>query len=120
MKNTVAPTTSWVDPAGTADTVDHETWSRTSTTNTTVNTPVTTVITACNRMTTSKPRTPPPTTSAATTSRATTSVVVPPPHPSAPNTVEVAIVARMVSAVSQPTVRIQLTPAGSRFPRTPN
>ena len=80
---------------------------------------MTTVITACSRMIMSKPSTPPPTVSAPTTMSAMTSVLVPPPQPSLPKTVAVAIVARAISTVSQPTSRIQDKAAGSRLPRTP-
>lgn len=63
--------------------------------------------------------TPPTTVSAATTMRAAALVPVPPPQPRAPKTVAVAIVASAVRTVSQPTVSIQETTAGSRLPRTP-
>ena len=85
-----------------------------------MSTPVTIVITVCMRMITVKPSTPPPTTSAATTSRAASLVPVPPPQPSRSKTVAVARVARIVSAVSQPTVSSQEIAVGSLLPRTPN
>jgi hypothetical protein len=81
---------------------------------------VTTVITVCIRMIRSKPRTPPTTTSAATTSSATTWVAVPPLQPSWVKTVDVASVARETRTVSQPTVRIQESTAGTLLPLTPN
>ncbi len=63
--------------------------------------------------------TPPTTVSAPTRISATTLVSVPPPQPSLPKTVAVAIVAREVRTVSQPTVRTQEITEGSRLPRTP-
>lgn len=57
--------------------------------------------------------------SALTTIRAMTFVDVPPPQPSLVNTVAVAIVTKAASTVSQPTVRIQETSAGTRLPYTP-
>ena len=119
MRNTSAPITCSTEPLGSADTVPQATCGAASTTKTTVSTPVTIVMTVCRRMITVKPSTPAPTTSAATTSSATTLVAVPPPHPSRSKTVAVASVARIVSAVSQPTVSSQEIAVGSLLPRTP-
>src|ERR1700751_2617826 len=88
--------------------------------NTTVGTPVTTMITVCKRMIRSKTITPPKIVSATTMISATTRVPSPPPQPSRLNTVAVASVARMTSTVSQPTVSTQDTRAGSLLPLTPN
>jgi hypothetical protein len=82
--------------------------------------PVTTVITACMRMIRSKPITPPAMISAATMISAITFVALPLLQPSRSNTVAVARVARIVSTVSQPTVRIHESSEGTLLPRTPN
>src|SRR5690349_3563532 len=109
-----------VEPLGRLLTADQSMWSATSTMYTTVSTPVTQVMTVCMRMIASNPSTPPATTSAATTSSATTLVAVPPLHPSWSNTCAVARVARLTSAVSQPTVSTQESTEGTRLPSTPN
>jgi hypothetical protein len=74
----------------------------------------------CSRMMVSKPSTPAPITSVATTTSAISWTGAPPPQPIRSNTVAVASVARMVSAVSQPTVSSHEITAGTRLPRTPN
>ena len=117
--NTSAPMSSWVEPPLIADTVCQWILPATRAMNTTVNTPVITVIQVCSRMIRSKPITPPNTVSATTRISATTFVPLPPPHPSRWNTVALASVARMTSTVSQPTVSIQEITAGSPLPRTP-
>src|SRR5712671_6318146 len=88
--------------------------------NTTVNTPVTSVIQVCIRMIRSNPITPPKMVSATTMISAITFVPVPPPQPRRWNTVAVASVARMTSTVSQPTVSSQEIAVGSLLPLTPN
>jgi len=81
---------------------------------------VTIVITVCMRMIRSNPMTPPAMISRATTISATTLVTSPPPQPSRAKTVAVARVARAVSTVSQPTVRIHERTEATRLPRTPS
>ena len=111
--------TASAEPLWMPDTVCQWMWSATSAMNTTVNTPVTMVITVCIRMIRSKPITPPTMVSATTMISAMTLVPVPPPQPSAWNTVAVASVARMTSTVSQPTVSSQEITVGSLLPLTP-
>ena len=111
--------TASAEPLWIPDTVDQWILSATRMMNTTVSTPVTTVMTVCMRMIRSKPITPPKMVSATTMISATAMVPSPPPQPSRVNTVAVASVARMTSTVSQPTVSTQEISAGSLLPLTP-
>ena len=82
--------------------------------------PVTTVMIACSRMIVSKPSAALPTISTVMTMKAITLVTSPELQPSRWNTVAVASVASTVSTISQPTLSIQDTRAGSLLPCTPN
>src|SRR6266851_4519995 len=104
--NTRPPMSDSTEPPGSADTVDQWILPATRTMNITVSTPVTIVITVCIRMIRSKPITPPKMVSATTTIIAMT--------------VAIASVARIISTVSQPTVRSHEMTVGSLLPRTPN
>src|SRR3984957_19140715 len=87
---------------------------------TTVSTPVTTVMIVCSRMIVSNPSAALPTISTVMTRKAMTLVTSPELQPSRLNTVAVASVASTVSTISQPTLRIHETAAGSLLPCTPN
>src|SRR6266487_2361589 len=117
--NTSPPITASAEPDGSADTVDQWILSATRMMNTTVSTPVTTVMTVCRRMIRSKPITPPKMVSATTTIIAMIFVPVPPPQPRCWNTVAIASVARITRMVSQPTVSSHERAVGSLLPRTP-
>src|SRR5258708_1209707 len=118
--NTRPPMSDCAEPPGSADTADQWILPATRTMNTTVSTPVTIVITVCIRMIRSKPITPPKMASATTTITAMIFVPVPPPQPRCAKTGAIASVARIISTVSQPTVRSHETTVGSLLPRTPN
>ena len=87
---------------------------------TTVSTPVTQVMTVCSRMIVSNPSAALPTMSTVMIRKAITLVPVPALQCSCANTVAVASVASTVSTISQPTLRIHDTRAGSLLPCTPN
>src|SRR5579859_7387463 len=118
--NTSAPMRACASPPSIADTVCQWILSATRAQNTTVNMPVTIVMTVCMRMIRSNPITPPKTVSATTTISAMILVPSPPPQPRRWNTVAVASVARMTSTVSQPTVSSHEITVGSLLPLTPN
>src|SRR3984885_1526626 len=87
---------------------------------TTVKIRVTTVMIVCSRMIVSNPSAALPTMSTVMIRNATTLVTSPELQPSRANTVAVASVASTVSTISQPTLSIHETSAGSLFPCTPN
>src|SRR5258708_39457511 len=120
IMNTRPPMSDSAEPPGSAETLDQWILSATRTMNITVSTPVMIVITVCMRMIRSKPITPPKMVSATTTIIAMIFVAVPPPQPRCPKTVAIASVARIISTVSQPTVRSHEMTVGSLLPRTPN
>src|SRR3984957_11019862 len=87
---------------------------------TTVSTPPTQVMIVCSRMIVSNPSAALPTMSTVMIRKAITLVAVPALQCSCANTVAVASVASAVSTISQPTLSIHETSAGSLFPCTPN